>query len=92
MNLAAIKCSFAESFAPVRSVDSQIRAFLAGEGEGEGHGAFSHKVAVTIFVTLGASPPGQGRIGCLTYDNSQTVCNMDSSHVLLHDCHVFLHQ
>jgi len=35
MNLAAIKCSFAESFAPVRSVDSQIRAFLAGEGEGE---------------------------------------------------------
>jgi Anti-sigma factor NepR len=44
MNLAAIKCSFAESFAPVRSVDSQIRAFLAGEGEGEEllHSIYDH--------------------------------------------------
>ena len=44
MNLAAIKCSFAESFAPVRSVDSQIRAFLAGKGEGEEllHSIYDH--------------------------------------------------
>ena len=44
MNLAAIKCNFAESFAPVRSVDSQIRSFLAGQGEGEEllHSIYDH--------------------------------------------------
>ena len=35
MNLATVKCSYAESIAPVRSVDSQIRAFLAGQSDGE---------------------------------------------------------
>ena len=34
MNLATVKCSYAE-IAPVRSVDSQIRAFLAGQSDGE---------------------------------------------------------
>ena len=35
MNLATVKCSYAESIAAVRSVDSQIRAFLAGQSDGE---------------------------------------------------------
>jgi hypothetical protein len=43
MNLA-VKCSFAESIAPVRSVDSQIRAFLAGDNDGEDllHAIYDH--------------------------------------------------
>ena len=35
MNLATVKCSYTESMTPVRSVDSQIRAFLSGENDGE---------------------------------------------------------
>lgn len=44
MNLAAVKCSFAESLAPLRSVDSQIRAFLAGDSDGEEvlHAIYDH--------------------------------------------------
>jgi hypothetical protein len=44
VNLAAIKCSYAESLTPVRSVDGQIRAFLAGEGNGEEllHAIYDH--------------------------------------------------
>jgi hypothetical protein len=43
MNLA-VKCIFAESIAPVRSVDSQIRAFLAGDNDGEDllHAIYDH--------------------------------------------------
>jgi hypothetical protein len=44
MNLATLKCSYAESMAPVRSVDSQIRAFLSGENDGEEllHAIYDH--------------------------------------------------
>jgi len=44
MNLATVKCGYAESFAPVRSVDSQIRAFLAGDNDGEEllHAIYDH--------------------------------------------------
>jgi len=44
MNLATVKCSYAESFALVRSVDSQIRAFLAGDNDGEEllHAIYDH--------------------------------------------------
>jgi hypothetical protein len=44
MNLAVAKCSFAESLVPVRSVDSQIRAFLAGDSDGEEvlHAIYDH--------------------------------------------------
>jgi anti-sigma factor NepR-like protein len=44
MNLAAVKCSFAESLVPVSSVDSQIRAFLAGDSDGEEvlHAIYDH--------------------------------------------------
>jgi hypothetical protein len=44
MNLAVAECSFAESLVPVRSVDSQIRAFLAGDSDGEEvlHAIYDH--------------------------------------------------
>lgn len=43
MNLA-IKCSFAETIIPTRSVDSQIRAFIAGDNDGEDllHAIYDH--------------------------------------------------
>ena len=43
MNLA-IKCSFAESITPVRSIDSQIRGFIAGDNDGEDllHALYDH--------------------------------------------------
>lgn len=43
MNLA-VKCSFIESAIPVRSVDNQIRSFLAGEDDGEDllHAIYDH--------------------------------------------------
>jgi hypothetical protein len=43
MNLA-VKCNFVESAIPVRSVDGQIRSFLAGENDGEDllHAIYDH--------------------------------------------------
>jgi hypothetical protein len=43
MNLA-VKCSFAESIIPTRSVDSRIRAFIAGDDDGEAllHALYDH--------------------------------------------------
>ena len=43
MNLA-VKCNYAESIIPVRSVDSQIRSFLNGENDGEAvlHAIYDH--------------------------------------------------
>jgi len=44
MNLATVKCSYAESLTPVRSVYSEIRAFLAGDNDGEEllHAIYDH--------------------------------------------------